>query len=34
MTPLDALRWLEEHMVPAYPLEDFKVCPSLLGLKF
>jgi 2-oxoglutarate ferredoxin oxidoreductase subunit beta len=24
LNPMDALRWLEEHMLPAYPLGDFK----------
>jgi len=33
MTPLDALKWLEEHMLPVYPVDDFKVCPSLLEQK-
>ncbi len=34
MTPVDALRWVEEKMVPVYPLSDFKVSPALAGLKF
>jgi 2-oxoglutarate ferredoxin oxidoreductase subunit beta len=34
MTPTDALRWVEEKMVPVYPLNDFKVSPALAGLKF
>ncbi len=33
MTPMDALRWVEEKMVPVYPLNDFKVSPALAGLK-
>ena len=33
VTPLDALKWLEEHMIPVYPLEDFKVSPGLEGVK-
>lgn len=33
MTPLDALKWIEERMVPVYPLNDFKVSPALAGLK-
>jgi len=33
MKPVDALDWLEEHMIPVYPLEDFKVCPPLKDLK-
>ena len=34
ITPLEALNWLEEHMIPTYPLEDFKVASALEGLKF
>jgi hypothetical protein len=34
MSAMDAMLWVEEHMVPVYPLEDFKVSPSLAGLKF
>jgi 2-oxoglutarate ferredoxin oxidoreductase subunit beta len=34
MSPMDAMTWVAEHMVPVYPLEDFKVSPSLVGLKF
>lgn len=34
MTPMDSLRWVEERMVPVYPLNDFKVTPDLAGLKF
>jgi 2-oxoglutarate ferredoxin oxidoreductase subunit beta len=34
MTPVEALVWLEEHMIPVYPLEDFKVSSALTGLKF
>lgn len=34
MTPLEALSWVEHHMVPAYPLEDFKVADALAGLRF
>ncbi len=33
VTPVDALRWIEEHMVPVYPLNDFKVSPGLAGFK-
>ena len=29
LNPIESLRWVEEHMLPAYPLEDFKVSPSL-----
>jgi 2-oxoglutarate ferredoxin oxidoreductase subunit beta len=33
LPPLEALKWIEEHMVPAYPLDDFKVSPALAGLR-
>jgi 2-oxoglutarate ferredoxin oxidoreductase subunit beta len=32
--PLEALKWLDEHMIPTFPLGDYKVSPSLEGLKF
>ncbi|MDD5469067.1 MAG: thiamine pyrophosphate-dependent enzyme [Anaerolineales bacterium] len=31
--PLEALRWLEEHMLPVYPVGDYKVSPALEGVK-
>jgi 2-oxoglutarate ferredoxin oxidoreductase subunit beta len=34
LSPIEALQWLEEHMIPVYPLEDFKVLPELIGIKF
>jgi 2-oxoglutarate/2-oxoacid ferredoxin oxidoreductase subunit beta len=34
LTPTEALKWLEEHMIPVYPLNDFKVAPAVAGLKF
>jgi len=34
MTPVDSLKWLEEHMIPAYPLGDYKIATALEGLKF
>jgi 2-oxoglutarate ferredoxin oxidoreductase subunit beta len=34
VTPLEALHWLEEHMIPVYPVEDFKVSSGLEGVKF
>ena len=34
LSPSDALHWIEEKMVPVYPLNDFKVIPALVGLKF
>ncbi len=33
MTPLESLRWVEERMVPVYPLEDFKVSPAVAEIK-
>jgi len=33
MTPTQSLAWLEEKMIPFYPLGDFKVSPELAGLK-
>jgi 2-oxoglutarate ferredoxin oxidoreductase subunit beta len=29
LNPIESMRWVEEHMLPVYPLEDFKVSPSL-----
>lgn len=29
LNPIEALQWIEERMIPVYPLEDFKVSPSL-----
>ena len=34
MTPSQALQWLEEKMIPYYPIGDYKVSPALTGLKF
>lgn len=33
MTPQQSLKWLEERMVPYYPLGDYKVSPAVAGLK-
>jgi 2-oxoglutarate ferredoxin oxidoreductase subunit beta len=33
VTPLEALKWLEEHMLPAFPLQDFKVSAELASVK-
>jgi 2-oxoglutarate ferredoxin oxidoreductase subunit beta len=33
VTPRQALDWLEEHMIPVYPLGDYKITPALEGLK-
>jgi 2-oxoglutarate ferredoxin oxidoreductase subunit beta len=33
MTPLESLHWLEERMIPVYPIQDFKVVPALAELR-
>ena len=33
LTPMEALKWLEEHMIPAYPLGDCKVSPAVAQIK-
>ncbi len=33
LTPNEALSWVEEHMVPVYPLDDFKVTSALAGVR-
>ena len=33
ISPLEALNWLEEHMIPAYPLGDYKVAPGVAEIK-
>ena len=33
MTPLESLRWLEERMIPVYPIQDFKVVSALAELR-
>ncbi|HLF02181.1 MAG TPA: thiamine pyrophosphate-dependent enzyme [Anaerolineales bacterium] len=30
--PVDSLKWIEEHMVPYYPLGDFKIAPEAAAL--
>ena len=34
MTPVDSLKFVEQHMVPAYPLGDYKVTAGVAQLKF
>jgi 2-oxoglutarate ferredoxin oxidoreductase subunit beta len=34
LTPTQALQWVEDHMIPIFPLGDYKVNPNLEGLKF
>jgi 2-oxoglutarate ferredoxin oxidoreductase subunit beta len=33
LTPQQSLQWLEEKMIPYYPLEDFKVNPALAQVR-
>jgi 2-oxoglutarate ferredoxin oxidoreductase subunit beta len=33
ISPLESLTWLEEHMIPAYPLGDYKVAPGVAEIK-
>jgi 2-oxoglutarate ferredoxin oxidoreductase subunit beta len=33
MTALEALQWVEDHMVPAFPLGDYKVSPALENIR-
>jgi 2-oxoglutarate ferredoxin oxidoreductase subunit beta len=33
VTPVESLTWLEEHMIPAFPLGDYKIAPSVATLK-
>jgi 2-oxoglutarate ferredoxin oxidoreductase subunit beta len=33
LTPLESLKWLEQNMLPAYPLGDYKVAPALVSTR-
>ena len=33
LTPVESLKWLEEHMLPYYPLGDYKVAPTIAAAK-
>lgn len=33
LTPIEALHWVEEHMIPVFPLGDYKVVPAVAALK-
>jgi 2-oxoglutarate ferredoxin oxidoreductase subunit beta len=33
LTPLEALKWVEDHMLPVYPLGDYKVAADVAGIK-
>jgi hypothetical protein len=33
LTPVESLKFVEEHMVPAYPLGDYKVAAGVVQIK-
>ena len=33
MTPIESMKWVEERMVPVYPLDDFKVSDAVAALR-
>lgn len=33
MTPLEALNWVQEYMIPVYPVGDYKVITEISGLR-
>src|SRR5512137_1027806 len=33
ITPAESMKWLEEHMLPYYPLGDYKVSPAVSAVK-
>jgi 2-oxoglutarate ferredoxin oxidoreductase subunit beta len=33
LTPVESAKWLEEHMIPFYPLNDFKIAPHIAAAK-
>ncbi len=33
LTPQESLKFVEDKMVPVYPLQDFKISPSLAGVR-
>ena len=33
LTPVESATWLEEHMIPYYPLGDYKVAPAIAAVK-
>ncbi len=33
LTPVESLKWLEEHMIPYYPLGDYKISPAVAAVK-
>lgn len=33
ISPIEALKWVEEHMIPVYPLGDYKIAPQVAEIK-
>lgn len=33
ISPLESLKWIEDHMIPIFPLGDFKISPVLEGVR-
>ncbi len=33
LSPMDSLKWLEEHMIPYYPIGDYRVHPLVAEIK-
>ena len=33
MTPVNSLKFVEEHMIPAYPLGDYKISDAIKQIK-
>jgi 2-oxoglutarate ferredoxin oxidoreductase subunit beta len=33
LTPVESLHWVEEYMIPVYPIGDFKVSSALKDIK-
>jgi 2-oxoglutarate ferredoxin oxidoreductase subunit beta len=33
ITPVESLKWVEEHMLPVFPLGDYKISPSVAEIK-
>ena len=33
LTPVDSLKWVEEHMLPTFPIGDFKISAEVAGIK-
>jgi 2-oxoglutarate ferredoxin oxidoreductase subunit beta len=33
LTPLASLQWVEDHMLPTFPLGDYKISPSVAAIR-